>query len=130
MHPISAKKLYLSICLPRTLNGCELWYQISKTGEIMLEKTHRFCSRCLQGFKRRTRTDVSTAAIGIASITSYIHQSLQPVGLLSRNPLLPFKLWSASRIYPCLKYFFDELVCISVCVPLSGDRSYFSPVEN
>ena len=46
---------------------------MSKTDENMLEKTHRFCVKYLQGFKRRTRTDVSTAAIGIASITTYIH---------------------------------------------------------
>ena len=52
MHPISAKKLYLSIYLPRALYGCELWYQMSKTDENMLEKTHRFCVKYLQGFKR------------------------------------------------------------------------------
>ena len=46
---------------------------MSKTDENMLEKTHRFCVKYLQGFKRRRRTDVNTAAIGIASITSYIH---------------------------------------------------------
>ena len=45
--------------------------------------------------------------------------------LLSRNPLLPFRLWSASKIYPCMKYLFNKLVCISVCMPLSGDQNYF-----
>ena len=221
MHPISAKKLYLSICLPIALYGCELWYQMSKTDENMLEKTHRFCVKYLQGFKRRTRTVISYAAIGIARITTYIHirqllflgrlctlpndsrvkvlfllllaayfqstrithtgyisnivqvfneyelsqylydlynngvfstkiiwkrmvnykvkkkycdqwagrisadQSLQRAGLVSRNPLLPFKLWSASKMYLCMKYLFHKLVCISVCMPLTGDQNYF-----
>ena len=69
MHHISAKKLHIAICLARALYGCELWYQMTKTDENTLEKTHRFCIKYFQGLKQRIRT----ASIDIANITTYIH---------------------------------------------------------
>ena len=107
MHPISVKKLYLSICLPRALYGCELWYQMSKTDETCYRK----------------HTDSAS------NIFKDLNGERGQLGLLSRNPLLPFKLWSASKMYPCMKYLFNKLVCISVCMALSGDQNYFCRLQ-
>ena len=73
LNPITSKKIYSSICLPRALFGCELWGILSKTEYQILEKTHRFCIKYLQGLPRRTRTDVCTAMLGITDLTSFIH---------------------------------------------------------
>ena len=73
LNPIASKKIYSSICLPRALFGCELWGILSKTEYRILEKTHRFCIKYLQGLPRRTRTDVCTAMLGIANFIRIRH---------------------------------------------------------
>ena len=34
MYPLTAKRLYLSICIPRALFGCEIWGSLSYSGDV------------------------------------------------------------------------------------------------
>ena len=74
MNPITCKKIYKSICIPRALYGCELWTQISKKEMIMLESAHRFCLKYMQGFHKRTRTDTVYAMLGFPKIETLINE--------------------------------------------------------
>ena len=74
MHPLTTKRLYVSICIPRALFGCEIWGSLSYPEIKMLEKRHIFCMKYIQRFRSRTRSDVCTAVIGITDIQSFIHK--------------------------------------------------------
>ena len=41
--PLTAKLIYKSIVLPKSLYGCEVWSQLSPTQLSPLERAHRFC---------------------------------------------------------------------------------------
>ena len=43
LNPVSSKKLYNVILIPKSLFGCELWSSISETGMLKLERSHRLC---------------------------------------------------------------------------------------
>ena len=72
MNPLTSKKIYLTICLPRGLFGCELWNDLTLTEMKMLEVTHRFCVKYMQGLHRRTHTNICLAMLGLSNIEVFI----------------------------------------------------------
>ena len=72
LNPISLCKLYKSVVLPSMLFSCELWYNISRTEELMIERCQRFCAKCIQHLSRRARSDICCPMLGLLPLCSYI----------------------------------------------------------
>ncbi len=74
INPLSALKLYESVCLPSALYGCELWGKLSPSEMDKLEIAHRYCIKNMQCFPKRTRTDKALVMVGASSIECYIEE--------------------------------------------------------
>ena len=66
--PLTAKHIYKSIVLPKSLYGCEVWSQLSPTQLSSLERAHCFCAKFMQSLPRNTDTDVTLSLLGLNSI--------------------------------------------------------------
>ncbi len=75
LHPLTSMKIYDRLVIPRGLYGCELWNELCTNDLLLLERSHRFCVKCLQGFPRRTSTDISNSLIGTHSLKSIIDRN-------------------------------------------------------
>ena len=73
LHPNTSLKLYLTLCIPILLYGCELW---SLTGcELtMIERVHRKILRTIQGLPLRCHSRALLHLMGVPSISSLIQQ--------------------------------------------------------
>ena len=60
--------------MPRALYGCELWPILNNSSKSMLEKSHRFCLKCIQCISKYTRTDICVSLIGSRIICFEIEQ--------------------------------------------------------
>lgn len=72
MNPLTSVKLYNAIVIPKALFGAELWNVLTVAQVKKLEVLHRFCIKRMQGFHRRTRSDVACGMLGCLSIESII----------------------------------------------------------
>ncbi|MES9879941.1 MAG: reverse transcriptase family protein [Sedimenticola sp.] len=72
LHPLTSKKIYKSVVLPRALYGCELWNNLSLTDVESIERAHRFCVKYIQGLAERTKTAVAFSLLGMSTIESEI----------------------------------------------------------
>ena len=72
INPVTGVKLYQAITIPTTLFGCELWYSLSNTEYVMLERFQRFCAKKLQHFSRQTRSSICCSMLGLQSVESHI----------------------------------------------------------
>ncbi len=68
LHPITIKRIYESVVLPRALFGCELWNTMTDTHIQSLERVHRQCVKHMQSMGRYTRTDIALSFIGLLPI--------------------------------------------------------------
>ena len=59
LHPLSCKKIYSSVVLPKALYGCESWFCLTASQILILERAHRFCVKFMQSLNIRTRTDAA-----------------------------------------------------------------------
>ncbi|MES9880604.1 MAG: reverse transcriptase family protein [Sedimenticola sp.] len=75
LHPITSKKIYELLVIPRGLYGCELWNDLNTNELLLLERSHRSCVKFLQGLPRRTNTDVCNSLIGTHSLESFIDRN-------------------------------------------------------
>ena len=73
LHPLTALRLYCSICLPILTYGCEVW-TITKTELLFLERVHRKILRTIQGLPLRCPSTALTTLLGIQSISDIIKQ--------------------------------------------------------
>ena len=64
MNPISCSKIVMQLCYSKALYGCELWSNLTENELLLLERTHRYVCKFLQGLPKRTRTDISTSLLG------------------------------------------------------------------
>ncbi|MEW8547363.1 MAG: reverse transcriptase family protein, partial [Candidatus Thiodiazotropha sp.] len=64
LHPLTLKRIYSTIVLPKALYGCELWSSMSQTDILLLERSHRLCLKTLQDIDKKTRTRVALGLIG------------------------------------------------------------------
>ena len=72
LHPLTSKKIYKSIVLPRGLYGCEMWYNMTKTNISLIEKSHRFCVKYIQSIGTRTRTHIALGLLGLYTMEAEI----------------------------------------------------------
>ncbi|MCG8048280.1 MAG: reverse transcriptase family protein, partial [Candidatus Thiodiazotropha endolucinida] len=84
-NPLSCKKIYNTVVLPKALYGCETWNPLRSNDILFLERAHRFCVKFMQGLNIRTRTDVALSLLGVYSIESEIDfRKLNLLGQLCR----------------------------------------------
>ena len=87
LNPLTSKRIYNSIVLPKALYGCELWSSLNKKQIMSLERAHRFCIKFMQSLPKYTSTDVSLALIGMYPIEAEIdYKKLIFLGQLCRLP--------------------------------------------
>ena len=43
LHPLTLKRIYDFVVLPKALYGCELWCDIRQSDILALERSHRLC---------------------------------------------------------------------------------------
>jgi hypothetical protein len=72
LHPLTLKKLYLSIVLPKGIFGCELWNNLSFCKIEELEKTHRKCIKHMQAMPKHTSTSIALHCLAIDNIETMI----------------------------------------------------------
>ena len=65
LHPITSRKIYNSVVLPKALYGCESWCPLTASNLLTLERAHRFCVKHMQSLGIRTRTDIALGLLGI-----------------------------------------------------------------
>ena len=64
LNPLTSKTIYKSVVLPKGLFGCELWYDMTKSDIMFIERTYRFCVKYIQSIEARTRTHIALGLLG------------------------------------------------------------------
>ena len=72
LNPLTMRRIYNAVVLPKTLYGCEMWFNIHASHLTSLERAHRFCIKFMQFLPKTTSTDVALALFGINSLESEI----------------------------------------------------------
>ena len=108
LHPLTLKKLYEMIVLPRALYGCEFWHNMTHDEVLMLERSHRLCVKSMQGLDRYTRSCVALSLIGSCPLEQEIRKKKMILfGQLSRlDPYYTFKRLFMYRVVS-MHYFND-----------------------
>ena len=109
LHPLTLKKIYDSVVLPRALYGCEFWHDISNSDLLSLERSHRFCVKSIQNIDRCTRSCVALSLLGSRSLEKDIQKrKLILFGQLCR--LDPFYTVKRIFIYRLIaQVYFNDL---------------------
>ena len=109
LHPLTLKKIYDSVVLPRALYGCEFWHDISNSDLLLLERSHRFCVKSIQNIDRCTRSCVALSLLGSRSLEKDIQKrKLILFGQLCR--LDPFYTVKRIFIYRLIaQVYFNDL---------------------
>ena len=68
LHPLTCKKIYNAVVIPKALYGCENWFALSSTELLTLERAHRFCIKKMQSLPLYTRSDVALGLLAIFPI--------------------------------------------------------------
>ena len=74
LNPLVRAKIIRQVCYPKALYGCELWGELSKTETLMLERTHRYICKTIQGLPKLTRNDMCLSLIGCIQL---MHSSVK-----------------------------------------------------
>jgi hypothetical protein len=74
LHPLTMKKLYLTVVIPKALYGSELWNGLNNTQLAMLEKSHKQCVKRIQGMPKYTNTTVALSCLSLYSIETLIDE--------------------------------------------------------
>ena len=72
VNPIVSANLYCKIILPILLYGSELWNNMTTTDLKQIVIFQHFVAKKLQGFARRTRSDIAESMLGLFRISSLI----------------------------------------------------------
>ena len=72
LNPLTARRIYNAVVLPKALYACELWSNLHSTHLVSLERAHRFCVKFMQFLPKSTSTDVALSRLGINSIETEI----------------------------------------------------------
>ena len=68
LHPLTCKKIYNAVVVPKALYGCENWFALSSTELLTLECAHIFCIKKIQSLLLYTRSDVALGLLAIFPI--------------------------------------------------------------
>ena len=63
LNPLTWKRIYETVILPKALYGCELWSNLSESTMTLLERSHRLCLKTIQNINRYTKTSVALSLI-------------------------------------------------------------------
>ena len=111
LHPLTLKRIYESIVLPRALYGCELWGNLSQSDSLLLERSHRLCIKSMQNMDRNTRTCVALSLFGTSSLKYVIHKrKLTLFGQLCRLDTF----YAAKRLFLyriTSQFLFEDITC-------------------
>ncbi|XP_052777961.1 uncharacterized protein LOC128215299 [Mya arenaria] len=72
VHPLSIKRLYESVVLPKALYGCEVWNRLTSSQILQLERAHRTCVKNIQSMPRHTRSDITLSCLAVYPLETYI----------------------------------------------------------
>ncbi|CAG2187884.1 unnamed protein product [Mytilus edulis] len=109
LNPIVCAKIIRQVCYPKALYGCEIWGKLSKTETLMLERTHHYVCKFIQGLPRRTRTDMCLSLIGWLNLDSFINErKLLFFGRICNLPQRAISFRILVRKLFELKYFNQE----------------------
>ena len=72
LNPLTSKRIYESVVLPRALYGSEVWSGVTDTQLLPLERTHRQCIKLIQSAPKHTRTDIALSTLKMFPIMNYI----------------------------------------------------------
>ena len=106
LNPITCSRIIVQLCYSKGLYGCELWNNLTKQEWLLLERTHRFICKYIQGLPRLTRTDKCTSLLGWTSIESIIDmKKLLFLGRLCNMPprYLPRNVLMSRLVLYCHK---------------------------
>ena len=85
LNPLTSRRIYNSVVLPKALYGCELWSNMQSSHIVSLERAHRFCIKFMQFLPKFTSTDVALALFGASPLESEIdYRKLVFLGQLCR----------------------------------------------
>ena len=85
LNPLSVRRIYNAIVLPKALYGCELWSNMQSSHLVSLERAHRFCVKFMQFLPKSTNTDVALSLFGFNSLETEIdYRKLIFLGQLCR----------------------------------------------
>ncbi|CAG2233240.1 unnamed protein product [Mytilus edulis] len=109
LNSIVSAKIIRQVCYPKALYGCEIWGKLSKTETLMLERTHHYVCKFIQGLPRRTRTDMCLSLIGWLNLDSFINErKLLFFGRICNLPQRAISFRILVRKLFELKYFNQE----------------------
>ena len=72
LNPLTLKKMYTSVVLPKALYGSEWIFKPSSYGYSRLEHAHRLCLKHIQRLAMRTRTDIALGMMSALPIKAEI----------------------------------------------------------
>ncbi|KAH3719953.1 hypothetical protein DPMN_062838 [Dreissena polymorpha] len=85
LTPITLRKIYVNVVLPKALYGSPLWCNYSNSDIIQLEVSHRRCVKQFLHVGRNTNTDVALSYLNIDSVEELIDfEKLEYFGQLCR----------------------------------------------
>ena len=64
-HPLTCKKIYNAVVIPKALYGCENWSALTSAELLTLERAHRFCIKRMQSLNMHTRTDIALGLLAM-----------------------------------------------------------------
>ena len=62
-HPLTCKKIYNAVVIPKALYGCENWSVLTSAELLTLERAHRFCIKRMQSLNMHPRTDIAVGLL-------------------------------------------------------------------
>ncbi|KAH3801430.1 hypothetical protein DPMN_155080 [Dreissena polymorpha] len=72
LNPITLRKIYVNVVLPKALYGSPLWCNYSNSDIMQLEVSHRRCVKQILNVGRNTNTDVALSCLNIESAEELI----------------------------------------------------------
>ncbi|CAC5382904.1 unnamed protein product [Mytilus coruscus] len=106
LNPITCSKIIVQLCYSKGLYGCELWNNLTKHELLLLERTHRYICKYVQGLPKLTRTDKCTSLLGWIPIESIIN--INKLLFFGRLCNMPSKYLSKNVLMARLLMFFHK----------------------
>ena len=64
-HPLTCKKIYNAVVIPKALYGCENWSALTPAELFTLKGAHRFSIKCMHSLNMHTRTDTALGLLAL-----------------------------------------------------------------
>ena len=72
LNQVTAASIYKRIVMPVALYGSELWNDMTKTDITTLNRLQHFVAKTIQGFHKRTRSDMCESMLGLFRLSSEV----------------------------------------------------------